>query len=86
MADVVVVTSPACHLCEDALATLQELGREYPLSVREVELASDEGHTIFERFRPPLPPFVIVDGALFSAGRLPRKKLRKHLDRVTAVV
>jgi Glutaredoxin-like domain (DUF836) len=85
MVDVVVVTSPACHICEDALAALAEFGEEFPLTVREVELDSDEGRTIFRRFHPPLPPFVILDGELFSAGRLPRKKLRKRLERSPVV-
>jgi glutaredoxin-like protein DUF836 len=85
MADVLVVTSPACHLCEDALAVLAELGEEFPLAVREVELGSDEGRALFERYHPSLPPFVIIDGALFSSGRLPGKKLRKHLERTPVV-
>lgn len=86
MVDVLVVTSPACHLCEDALDALAELARDHPLSVREVSLESDEGGAVFERFRPPSPPFVLVDGELFSSGRLPRKKLRKRLERARAAV
>jgi thiol-disulfide isomerase/thioredoxin len=82
MVDVLVVTSPACHFCDDALETLAELARDYPLSIREVALESEEGRAVFERFRPPMPPFVVLDGELFSAGRLPRKKLRKRLDSV----
>lgn len=84
--DVVVVTSSACHLCEDALHELSELGKEYPLDVRAVAIDSEEGRQIFERLRPPMPPFVIVDGELFSSGRLPRKKLRKLLERGKARV
>ena len=86
MIDVLVVTSPACHLCEDALEALGELAPEYGLTVREIPIGSVEGRAAFERFRPPLPPFVIIDGELFSSGRLPRKKLRRHLERATAVV
>lgn len=78
--DVVVVTSPACHFCEDALVVLAALESEYPLSIRAVDLDSDEGRTILERFRPPMPPFVVIDDRLFSSGRLPRKKLRKLLE------
>jgi hypothetical protein len=86
MVEVLIVTSPACHLCEDALEALVELAPEYGLIVRETPIASDEGRAMFERFHPPLPPFVIIDGELFSSGRLPRRKLRKHLERVKAVV
>jgi glutaredoxin-like protein DUF836 len=85
MVDVLVVTSPACHFCDDAIEALAGLARDYPLSVRAIPLESDEGRALFERFRPPMPPFVLVDGELFSAGRLPRKKLRKHLDAVAVM-
>jgi len=79
--EVVVVTSPSCHLCEDALAALAELAAEFPLSVREVDIGSAEGGRIVERYRPAMPPAVLVDGELFSAGRLPRGKLRRYLER-----
>lgn len=79
--EVVVVTSPSCHLCEDALAALAELAAEFPLSVREVAIGSPEGARIVERRRPAMLPAVVVDGELFSAGRLPRGKLRRYLER-----
>lgn len=85
MVEVLVVTSSACHLCEDALQALAEIARDRPLSIREVPLESEEGRAVFERFRPPMPPFVVVDGELFSSGRLPRKKLLRHLERAGAV-
>jgi len=78
--DVVVVTSTSCHLCEDALEALSELSREFPLSVREVDIRSLEGARIVADHRPPVPPAVLVDGALFSSGRLPRRKLRRYLE------
>jgi len=78
--DVVVVTSTSCHLCEDALEVLSELSREFPLSVREVDIRSPEGARIVADHRPPMPPAVLVHGALFSSGRLPRKKLRRYLE------
>ncbi|MBI3647581.1 MAG: glutaredoxin family protein [Actinobacteria bacterium] len=81
MTEIVVVTSPACHLCEDALEALAELSEEFPLSVREVDMASPEGRQLVERHRPSMPPAVLVDGVLFSSGRLPRKKLRRYLER-----
>jgi Mg2+/citrate symporter len=65
---------------------LEEFAPEYGLTVHETSIASIQGQAVLERFHPPLPPFVIVDGELFSSGRLPRKKLRKHLERMKAVV
>ncbi len=81
--EVVVVRSPACHLCEDAIEVLAELGGEFALRVRIVEMESPEGRVIVARQRPALFPAVVIDGDLFSFGRLPRKKLRRMLERTT---
>jgi len=35
MIEFVVLSSPACHLCEDATEALGELEREFPIRVRE---------------------------------------------------
>jgi len=81
MTDVVVLSSPACHLCEDALETLAELGSEFAIRVREVGMETPDGRELLRIHRPAMPPAVLVDGSLFSVGRLPRKKLRKALER-----
>jgi alkyl hydroperoxide reductase subunit AhpF len=81
--EVFVVRSPACHLCEDAIEALAEIGRTFPLDVRVVEIDSQEGRAIFARHRPALSPAVVIDGRLFSSGRLPRKKLQLMLGRLT---
>ena len=80
MIDVVVLSSPACHLCEDALESLAELRREIPIRVREIGMETPEGRELLRIHRPAMPPAVLVDGSLFSVGRLPRKKLRKALE------
>ena len=81
LVEVVVVRSPACHFCQEAIAGLAELRSEFPLSVRVVEMTSSEGRAIVARHRPALSPAVLVNGELFSSGRLPRKKLRRMLER-----
>jgi hypothetical protein len=79
--EVVVVRSPGCHLCEDAIGTLDELRARFPLDVRVVESDSEEGRAIVARHRPGLSPAVLIDGRLFSSGRLPRKKLQRILEK-----
>ncbi|WP_421734519.1 glutaredoxin [Cellulomonas sp.] len=81
---VVVVHAEACHLCDDAVEALTELSRTLPLEVRVVELESAEGASLVAVHRPAMNPLVLVDGAYFSAGRLPRKKLAKLLERRTS--
>lgn len=80
--EVVVVKSAACHLCEDAIEALDEIGTTFPIGVRVVEIDSEEGRAIVARHRPALSPAVLIDGRLVSSGRLPRKKLVRMLERM----
>lgn len=77
--DILLVTSPACHFCEEAAETLVRLSGEFPLEVRAIDIRSDEGAEILRLHRPPMQPVVLVDGEFFSSGRLPLKKLRRRL-------
>ena len=79
-AEVLVVATPACHLCVDAETALAELSQSYPLAVRAVAASSDEGRRVVAEHRPGMFPVVLVDGVMFSVGRLPRGKLRKLLE------
>lgn len=81
--DVLVVTAPGCHFCEDAIGVLGELAKVTPLSVRTVHLASEEGRRLVVRHRVPFPPIVLVDGEYFGYGRISRRKLEAHLGRVS---
>lgn len=78
-----MVRSPECHLCEDAIQALDRMRGKFPLVVRLVEIESVEGQAIVSRYRPPLSPAVLLDGRLFSSGRLPRRKLERALARVS---
>lgn len=78
--DVLLVTSPACHFCEEAGEALEELSGEFPLEVRVIDIRTEEGAEVVRIHRPPMPPVVLVDGEFFSFGRLPLKKLRRHLE------
>ena len=72
---VVVVTAPACHLCDDALHRLRAVAGQARLDVRIVELESAEGRALVAEHRPPMSPLVLVDGVFFSSGRLPQRKV-----------
>lgn len=77
---VTLVHSEACHYCDDAGAVLAEFAREFPLDIRLVALDSPEGEEAVAAHRPAMSPLVLIDGRYFSAGRLPRKRLRALLD------
>lgn len=77
---VTLVHSPACHFCDDAENALHDLSKDYAIEVSVVSIDSLIGPELVARHRPAMNPLVLVDGAFFSSGRLPRKKLVKLLD------
>ena len=83
---VTVVTAPACHFCEDATQALAALGRVYPLAVQEVAAHSPAGQALALEHGTGIFPLVLVDGVVFSAGRLPRRKLARQLGQEAAAV
>lgn len=81
--DVLVVTAPGCHFCEDATRLLDKLADVTPLNVRTVPLASDEGRYLVVKHRVPFPPIVLIDGDYFGYGRISQRKLQAHLGRLS---
>jgi hypothetical protein len=77
LAEVTIVTSQACHLCEDAVADLTGRAGQIRLTVVPADLPA--GLELVQRHRPVMFPLTLVDGAFFSSGRLPRRKLDKIL-------
>jgi Thioredoxin domain len=82
---ITVVHSPACHFCEDAQAALEALSRELPFTVELLDVREPRGAALINEHRAGMYPLILVDGAFFSVGRLPRKKLRKLLEARSAV-
>lgn len=77
---VTVVESEACHFCADAQHELTRLAATFPLTVDTVDMRSAAGRDLMTRHRAAMSPLVLLDGAFFSSGRLPRRKLAKVLD------
>jgi predicted thioredoxin/glutaredoxin len=69
---VVLVTRKGCHLCDDALSLLQDVGVHPELA--DVD-ADDELHRLYD-FRVPV---VLVDGAVVAEGRITREALEAAL-------
>lgn len=82
---VIVVHAAACHFCADALEALAEIGCRFPMRVDLVEADSARGLALVAAYRPGMFPLVLLDGALFSSGRLPRRKLHARLSSRPAV-
>jgi glutaredoxin len=78
---VTVLTQPNCQFCELAAAVLARVGQDHPLSVRHLDLNSLEGRDLAARHGVLFAPGILLDGQLFSYGRLSERRLRRHLTR-----
>jgi predicted thioredoxin/glutaredoxin len=67
---VVLVTREGCHLCDEALSLMRELGIEPELA----DVDSDERLFQLYDWRVPV---VLVDGEVAAEGRIDRDRLRK---------
>jgi len=74
-----VIGGAACHFCDDANAVLHELAGRYPIEVANVAAESAAGRELIAHHGAPMLPLVLVDGNVFSWGRLPRRKLERLL-------
>ena len=64
----VLVTRQGCHLCDEALALLRDLGHEPEL----VDVDSDDRlHDLYD-WRVPV---VVVDGRVVAEGKITRRQL-----------
>jgi len=72
--ELVLVTRQDCHLCDEALALLRELGHEPHLA--DVD-ADDELFRIYD-WRVPV---VLADGVVIGEGHITRDHLEKVLNR-----
>jgi glutaredoxin len=81
MTAITLLTQASCASCEQAKEALARLAVEYPLEIHEIGLATEQGLALAARHGIVFAPGVLVDGAMFSYGRLPEKKLRRYLSR-----
>lgn len=76
MPEAVIYTRRNCHLCERAHEVVSAVARDYPLSIRTVDVDADAalrgayGDTV---------PVIAIDGRVLAAGRVSEYRLRKAL-------
>jgi glutaredoxin len=81
MIDITVLSQADCPFCDHAAAVLDRVGQDYPLAVRRLGLDTDEGRRLASRHQVLFAPGIVLDGQLFSYGRLSERRLRRHLTR-----
>jgi glutaredoxin len=77
---VTLLTQDDCTFCNHAKDVLARVAADYPLEVEEIDLGSPAGQALAVGEGVFFAPGVLLDGALFSHGRLSEEKLRRALD------
>lgn len=80
MINVTILTQDSCASCGQAKEVLSRLATDYFLQIDEVGLDTDDGRDLAARHGVIFAPGILIDGKLFSYGRLSEKKLRRHLE------
>lgn len=75
------LTAPNCRLCVHGRAVLDDLAIRLPISIREVDLLSEEGRQLVAVGRVPFPPALFLDGRAIAHGRLSARRLERQLQR-----
>ena len=75
--EVVLLTKPGCHLCEEARAVVTEVCRESGSTLREQDITEDAA---LVRDYAEFVPVVFVDGAAWDRWRIDADRLRAVLD------
>lgn len=82
MTTITLLTQSSCASCVQAKEVLARLALTYSLQVHEIGLDTEEGLALATRHGVLFTPGILIDGGLFSYGRLPEKKLRRKLSQL----
>ena len=74
-----LLTSSACHLCEDAYRELSRRAERGELCLEVVSADSEQGRRLVAAHRPAMFPLVLLDGQRLGHGRLSRRRLEAAL-------
>jgi glutaredoxin len=83
-ARITLLTQDDCAFCEQAKGVLARLSDQHLLEIQEIRIDSAQGHELAVRHAVLFTPGVLLNGVMFSHGRLSEKKLRRALERLAA--
>ena len=78
---VTVYSAPGCHLCDQAKAVIESVGRTTDLEMVEIDISGDPD---LERRYRELLPVVFVDGHRAFTYRVDPEVLRRRVEAATS--
>lgn len=80
MVQITVLTQTSCTYCDKAKEILDRLALDFSFNLSEISLETDEGKRLAIKNGVMFAPGILIDGDLFSFGRLSEKKLKSKLE------
>lgn len=74
---VVLYTKPGCHLCEQALAAVNELRSEFSIVFAEINIELDPG--LYKKYFDQIP-VLIIDQRTTLTAPIPKNAIRAALS------
>jgi len=82
---IVLLTRENCAFCDDAKRMLERLAEEFQIEIVTLDLAAPKGEELALRGGLLFPPGIVIDDQPFSYGRQSEGRLRRELERLTAI-
>lgn len=83
MIKVTLVRPDGCIHCVEVKNTLEELKKEYELTIEEVDMLTTEGQEIVKKYNIMSSPGILVNDEFFSFGGATEKQFREKFDELT---
>ena len=80
MAQVTLYSKPGCHLCEDARRVLEQLQKQTPFSLEEINIQEDP--TLLAEYGEQIP-VVLLNGTFFCEYEVDAERLRQLLTELS---
>lgn len=79
--EVTLLTQDDCAFCDAAKVLLDRLSSEFPLSIRTLDMRSEDGRRMAVEGGILFPPGVFLEGTAVSYGRPSERRLRREIQR-----
>lgn len=80
-----VLTSPGCHNCAELKKYWESIKNDFlNVEMVDIDLASDKGQEMVQKYMIMASPGVIINGELFSTGGVDKEKFKAKLKELSA--
>lgn len=81
-----ILSSPGCHTCAEFKKYWESVKDKFlEVEMRDIDLTSDRGQEMVQKYMIMASPGVIINGELFSTGGVNKEKFEAKLKELSAL-